>query len=238
MQDAGWHLPENLPCGEPTKYMVPFSCAPLHCFVILCHFRRKVHRGGKEQMELWLYPTELWPDKLTAYRKQSVFRWKGYRKCGKGKKQTMSPFLKANSKKGSFQTPFVNNKCGKFTIWLIPNTFLNSTRKEGSWECCVTNLLEAARSCSSCAHHPSAGVCLYPFLLPVHRTCTPILLRAENLSMQAGIDTGGSLCWVGWMAEWRHRGFMSSQTSQRTPVRSPSVWHSSAWVFLTLCCSL
>lgn len=32
---AGIYLPENLPCGDPTKYMVPFCCAPLHCCVVL-----------------------------------------------------------------------------------------------------------------------------------------------------------------------------------------------------------
>lgn len=230
MQDAGWHLPKNLPCGEPTKYMVPFSCAPLHCFVILCHFRRKVHRGGKEQMALSHWTLARQTDSLQETKCLSVER---LQKMWEGQKTNHVSFPQSQLQKRKLSHPFVNNKCGKFTIWLIPNTFLNGTRREGSWGCYVTNLLEAARSCSSCAHHPSAGVCLHPFLLPVHRTCTPILLRAENLSMQAGIDTGGSLCWVGWMAEWRHRGFMSSQTSQRTPVRSPSVWHSSAWVFLT-----
>lgn len=112
----------------------------------------------------------------------------------------MSPSLQANSKKGSFQNPFVNNKRGKLIIWLIPNTLLNSTRREGSRGCCVTNLLEAARSCSSCARHPSAGVCLHPFLLPVHRTCTPVLLRAVNPSpcRPAGRDWHS---WAGWLSE-------------------------------------
>lgn len=37
-------------------------------------------------------------------------------------------------------------------------------------------------SCPSCAHHPSAGVCLHPFLHPKYRTYTPTLLRAANPS--------------------------------------------------------
>lgn len=216
---------------------LPLLCCPL------CPFRRKLHRGGKEQMELWLCPTELWPGKLTFYRKQNVcLTVERLQKMWEGKKTKPSLLLsKPTPKKEAFKTPLQTINMGRLLlalVWLTPNMFLNSSRREGSWGCCVTKLPEAAQAVPAVHTIPLLEFVCIPSFSPSTGP-TPQLSWEQQIhhhaGQQAGTDTGGSLCWV---AEWRHQGFIAPQTSQRTPVTSPSLWHSSAWVFLTLCCSL
>lgn len=102
---------------------------------------------------------------------------------------------KPTPNKEAFRTPLLAINVGSLLlalVWLIPNTFLNSIREEGSWGCCVTNLLEAAQSCSSCAHHPSAGV----FCIPSFSLC----IGPASQSSRA-VNPSPGRHWHRW-AEW------------------------------------
>lgn len=121
-------------------------------------------------MELWPCPTELWPGKLTAYRKLSVcLPVERLQKITERKKnQTIFPSFQADSKKGSFQNPFVNNKCGKLTIGisLADSKHVSKEHQKGGFQRMLCDKPAwGSTNCPSCARHPSAGVCTFWFSL-------------------------------------------------------------------------
>lgn len=137
--DTDWRLSQNSPCREPAECTVSLPCAPPPCHS-LCPFRRKLSRGGKEQMELWLCLTELWPGKLAAYRKQenvSSSRQKATENQGRGKKHPLSfpSQLQKAARHEVFKPSLLKTNVGSLLlalVWLNLSTSERGTQAEAS----------------------------------------------------------------------------------------------------------